>query len=210
MLQIPFKKSTASDLVSPLLRHLGTEYSANVADESLADLQKLQLMRNGAAAVATASDEGLQVLLAFQAHLKQLAPRLVLPPEGALLSFAWHDAFLKGKTAEQSTFAFERCAILFNCGALESAVGAAADRSAEEGLKKACKAFQHAAGYFGACKALLPELAGKGAVTPDTTSQGLGMAAALMLAQAQACYYEMAVSAREKLATFHCLVWHQL
>jgi len=193
MLQIPFKTSAPCDLVSPLLQHLSTEYSANIADESLADLQKLQLMRNGATGVSAASEEGLHLLLTYQAQLMQVSRRLVLPPESAQLSFAWNDAFIKGKVAEQHGFPFERSAILFNCGAVESALGAAQDRSAEGGLKKACKAFQNAAGYFGVCKALLPELAGKGAVTPDSTLQGLGLAAALMLAQAQACYYEMAV-----------------
>ena len=193
MLQVPFKKSVPNELVSPLLQHLGSEYSANVADENLGDLQSLQVLRNAAAEVATASEEGLQALLMYQAQLKQLGPRLMLPPEGVGLSFEWKDAFLQGKSAEQSSFVFERCAVLFNCGALESAVGASEDRASEDGLRKACKAFQSAAGFFGACKALLPELTGKGAVTPDTTSQGLGMAAALMLAQAQACYYEMAV-----------------
>jgi len=194
MLQIPFKTSAPCDLVSPLLQHLSTEYSADTADEKLANLQKFQLMRNGATGVTAASDEGLHLLLTYQAQLTQVARRLVLPAESAQPSFAWNDAFIKGKVAEQTAFAFERSAVLFNCGAVESALGAAQDRSTEDGLKKACKAFQNAAGYFGTCKSLLPQLAGKGAVTPDTTLQGLGMAAALMLAQAQACYYEMAVS----------------
>ena len=63
------------------------------------------------------------------------------------------------------------------------------------------KRFQQAAGYFEHVKGSVfpPETHASASgtpVTPDLSEQGLTMATQLMLAQAQACYYEMAVRKR--------------
>lgn len=96
------------------------------------------------------------------------------------VSFTWHDAFLKGKQATQTSLAFERAAILFNLGALESFEGASADRTTDEGLKKACKHFQVAAGYFEHVRNNMPDVA-LGMLTCDLTPSGCGLALQLML-----------------------------
>jgi programmed cell death 6-interacting protein len=96
------------------------------------------------------------------------------------ISFTWHDAFLKGKQATQTSLAFERAAILFNLGSLESFEGASCDRQSDDGLKKACKHFQVAAGYFEHVRNSMPEVA-NGMLTCDLTQSGCGLALQLML-----------------------------
>jgi len=89
-------------------------------------------------------------------------------------------------------------AVLFNIAACESFAGVQQDRSKVEGLKRACQHFQQAAGVFKfvreeVCKELT------GMVTSDLTAPGLSLLENMMLAQAQACFYEKAV--KDKMQT---------
>ena len=89
----------------------------------------------------------------------------------------------------------ERAGVLYNLGAIVSASAAATERTSDDGLKLACKQFQEAAGIFAHIQekvvANLP-----GTITPDLCEQGLAMVKSLMLAQAQACFYEKAIRTR--------------
>ena len=198
MLQVPLKQSTPCDVVTPLSRFVTAEYSDAISTEHMEDFRKLQLLRNSAIDVKAPSDEGLRALITYHTQLHMLQPRLPVASQssagGLQLKFSWKDAFLKSKSAEQNLLAFERAACLFNAGALESHAAAGFDRSTDEGIKMACKHFQSAAGFFAfVASSLSKEYTGCGAMTPDLTVVGLGLSTQLMLAQAQACYYEMAV-----------------
>eukprot|EP00753_Platysulcus_tardus_P004545 PLAT12543.15.p1 GENE.PLAT12543.15~~PLAT12543.15.p1 ORF type:complete len:746 (-),score=421.35 PLAT12543.15:63-2300(-) len=73
----------------------------------------------------------------------------------------------------------------------------ASERGTQEGIKAACRAFCTAAGYFTYLKdSVLPEISGP--VPSDLSADGLNMAINLMLAQAQACFYESAVKNSSK------------
>jgi hypothetical protein len=194
MLQVPFKKAVAIDWVTPLVTYVQLEHSAAAAEEFKEDFQSLQSLRNEAVAVAATSDAGRSSLLSYHAQIVQMSPRLPLNANDLVVPFTWQDGFIKGKNAQQSNLNFECAGILWNLGALESQYGASEERKSDSGLKLACKHFQMSAGYFEHLKSqVLPLLAGQGMLTPDLSPSGVGLALHLMLGQAQACYYEMAV-----------------
>ena len=100
---------------------------------------------------------------------------------------------------------------MFNLGALHSHAGMTQDRGDMEGLKRALKHFQLSAGMFkylrdgtndpkddediGEHASNVASSVG-GVLTSDLSCEGLGMLYYLMLAQAQACYYEKAIRDR--------------
>lgn len=53
-----------------------------------------------------------------------------------------YDAFRSQKRTEQSSIHYEKAAVAFNIGALQSQLGLQADRRTEEGLIQSAKAFQ--------------------------------------------------------------------
>ena len=192
MLQIPLKKMVELDLVSPLKRYLETEFDEAEAARHTDDLRALQLLRNGAMAIKQASgggEAGQRSLQEYDAQLAMCGPRLPVGETQLTMNFTWNDAFVGNKkSAAQSSVAFERAAVLFNCGAYESQLGASAERKSDEGLKLSCKRFQQAAGYFEHVKGSVfpPETHASASgtpVTPDLSEQGLTMATQLMLAQ---------------------------
>jgi programmed cell death 6-interacting protein len=86
----------------------------------------------------------------------------------------------------------EKAAVLFNVGASYAASGAACDRSAPEGQKAACAAFQAAAGAFDAMREVVGKLASP--ATPDLSVEAAGALCAACCAQAQECMYDTAVA----------------
>ncbi|RQM16595.1 hypothetical protein DD237_001280 [Peronospora effusa] len=108
------------------------------------------------------------------------------------LQFTWTDSFCPRKKSTQTGISFEKAAVMFNIGALESQLGVQTDRSTVEGLKLACHHFMRAAGAFKEVKdKIIEQTLGIG--TPDMSAEGLGLLTYLMLAQAQACFYEKAI-----------------
>ena len=129
MLQIPFKTSAPTDVVSPLNRFVTSEWSASTSAEHMEGFRSLQLLRNAACDVKSASDVGLRTLRSYGAQLESLKPRLPAGSTALQLELKWKDAFQKSKTAEQSSLDFELAAIVFNCGAHESQVAAGGSHS---------------------------------------------------------------------------------
>ncbi|TYZ59221.1 hypothetical protein PybrP1_005993, partial [[Pythium] brassicae (nom. inval.)] len=113
------------------------------------------------------------------------------------LQFTWNDSFCPRKKITQVGVRFEQAAVMFNYGALESQLGVQTDRTSADGLKAACKHFMLAAGAFARVK---DELVAQclGARTPDMSAEGLGLLTYLMLAQAQACFYEKSIKDQMK------------
>ncbi len=93
--------------------------------------------------------------------------------------------------AGQGSWDFEKANVVFNIGAWYSQAAAAVDRSTPDGVKLAARQFINAAHVFAHIRDhLVPRLLG---VLPhDLRTQGLTMLSNLMLAQAQACFYERA------------------
>lgn len=58
------------------------------------------------------------------------------------VTFTWWDAFKNARKAAQQNIHFEKAAIMFNLGAVQSQLGLNAERSTANGLKQACNCFQ--------------------------------------------------------------------
>src|SRR4051794_19288927 len=83
---------------------------------------------------------------------------------------------------------FERAAVLFNCGALMSAIAAAQLTNTDEGLKTMARLFQQSAGVFAKMKDNVLGMVQQ-EPTPDLQPDALSALSALMLAQAQEAIY---------------------
>jgi programmed cell death 6-interacting protein len=221
MLGIGFKVSDtpAASVQRPLGEFLRHEYAGPSAGEGGGEGGALSTAQEDALAqfaqlktdvdlVRTPSAVSRHVRLRYYAQLERMAQRF--HPRGSSggsgagdsgglqrLQFTWNDSFCPRKRSTQSGLAFERAAVLFNYGALESQLGVQTDRSSPDGLKAACRHFMMAAGAFQVVRDELVEQT-LGARTPDMSAEGLGLLTTLMLAQAQACFYEKAIKDQMK------------
>ncbi|KAL4115765.1 hypothetical protein PRIC2_012771 [Phytophthora ramorum] len=205
MLGIGFKLSDTSpaSLRSSLGDFLRREYAAEGdADAQQTALDQFAQLKTDADLVRTPSAISRHVLLRYYAQLDKMAQRFPCDGDAATrtplqLQFSWNDSFCPRKKSTQTGVSFEKAAVMFNAGALESQLGVQTDRSTAEGLKTACRHFMRAAGAFTEVKDKLVERT-LGARTPDLSAEGLGLLTFLMLAQAQACFYEKAIKDQMK------------
>ncbi|KAG7391893.1 hypothetical protein PHYPSEUDO_003099 [Phytophthora pseudosyringae] len=211
MLGIGFKlsDSPAASLHSSLGEFLRCEYAsegdAQQAETQQAALDQFAQLKTDVDLVRTPSAISRHVLLRYYAQLDKMAQRFPCDGDAASsaaraplqLQFTWNDSFCPRKKSTQAGVSFEKAAVLFNVGALESQLGVQTDRSTADGLKAACHHFMRAAGAFAEVKDKIVERT-LGARTPDMSAEGLGLLTYLMLAQAQACFYEKAIKDQMK------------
>ena len=119
--------------------------------------------------------------------------------------FVWADSFRPRIKVKGSTARFERACVLFNFAANQSLLARDTDRSVGEGQKVALQLFQASAGIFILLRdQVVPHCVAAGDnIGTDLSDNSLSMCASLMLAQAQALFYEKAVkdkSSRSLLA----------
>uniref|UniRef100_M4BB69 BRO1 domain-containing protein n=1 Tax=Hyaloperonospora arabidopsidis (strain Emoy2) TaxID=559515 RepID=M4BB69_HYAAE len=212
MLAIGFKLSdtSTSSLRSALDEFLYREYAsekgANQKVTHKAALDEFAQLKTDVDLVRTPSATSRHVLLRYYAQLEKMSQRFTSDSGSSVnssvrtplqLQFTWNDSFCPRKKSTQTGLSFEKGAVMFNIGALESQLGVETDRSTVEGLKTACHHFMRAAGAFAEVKDTIVDRT-VGVRTPDMSSEGLGMLMYLMLAQAQACFYEKAIKDRMK------------
>jgi programmed cell death 6-interacting protein len=111
------------------------------------------------------------------------------------VKFVWSDSFRPRNKVKGQSVRFERACVLFNFGANQSLLARDTDRSTAEGQKNAVALFQNAAGIFILLRdQVLPQCVAAGeAMGMDLSDSAVSMCASLMLAQAQALFYEKAV-----------------
>ena len=111
------------------------------------------------------------------------------------VKFVWSDSFRPRNKTKGQSVRFERACVLFNFGANQSLLARDTDRSNPEGQKTAVSLFQNAAGIFILLRdQVLPQCVAAGeAMGMDLSDSAVSMCASLMLAQAQALFYEKAV-----------------
>lgn len=169
------------------------------------DLKALERLRTMALQARAATEASVATLLQYYAQVERLQGVFPIHPDGVRVAFTWHDAFRPTKKASEIDLVFEKSAVLFNVGAVRSCMAASADRTAPEGMKLACQQFQLAAGVFKHLREkVTPQL--KCALQSEMTPEGLQMVEHIMLAQAQACFYEKAVADRAKSASMKASV----
>uniref|UniRef100_A0A915PJX6 BRO1 domain-containing protein n=1 Tax=Setaria digitata TaxID=48799 RepID=A0A915PJX6_9BILA len=196
-LAIPLKHTNEVDLVKPLMSYVENIYlsSSEVSSEIKEAMQELNKMRNKACNQPLDKHQSaLDVLTKYYDQLMAIENKIPITATQNPISFKWKDAFDKGSlffgraALTLNDVAFERAAVLFNCGALMSAIAACQPMHTDEELKTAAKFFQQSAGVFAHLRDTILGVVQQ-EPTPDLMPDTLAALSIIMLAQAQEAIY---------------------
>ncbi|VDN50231.1 unnamed protein product [Dracunculus medinensis] len=207
-LAVPLKATNEVDLVKPLAHYIETmcEISDDIKAEMKEAVQELNKLRNKACIQPLDKHQSaLDVVTRYYDQLVAIESKLPITATQNPISFKWKDAFDKGLlffgraslTLNESSF--ERAAVLFNCGALMSAIAANQGLNTDEELKTSAKHFQQSAGVFLALKDTVLGLVHQDP-THDLLPDTLALLSTIMLAQAQESVYIKADKDKMKAA----------
>lgn len=195
MLALPTKQAEQVNLADPLKKFFKKHFKEEQKQYE-GDIEQLDRLRQMAASVVEPNDISKQALLRYHEHLQSIIPRFSGYESEMKLQFGWGEAFKPTKRLVTGSWYCDQAAMLFNYGALETRQGATRDRATDDGIRLSVQHFKQAAGVFDFIRAeLSPKILGT--CPSDLTSEGLTFASLTALAQAQACYYEMAVKKRK-------------
>jgi len=203
MIVIPLKVTRRHDMFPPLNQYIqqnSTSHSSTVRQ----DLKRLSSIRNCIASnickhyahKSAIDDNVLRDCQEYHAMLME-CERIGLPIKEDLgmsdLEISWECAFQRnGQLMIRSNIRHERICVLFNIAALESYLGSIQDLNSKQGLAKAVQKYNIAAGIVHLIRTqLLPK---DPYPSLDLTPSCLAMCESILLAQAQACVYDMARS----------------
>ncbi|RVE50047.1 hypothetical protein evm_005253 [Chilo suppressalis] len=188
LLSVPLKKSSDVDIVKPLKNLIQSTYNSEKSSEDFTDaLNELSRLRTNAI-WKVFEKSSLDLIYSYYDQLVALESKI--PPQEVQIPFKWKDAFDKGSlfggrmSLTISSLAYERMCVLFNMGAMQSAVAAQQPLDTEDSLKLATKLLQQAAGTFAYLKSNIM-MAVHQETTPDLSPDTLHALSQLMLAQAQ-------------------------
>ncbi|KAL1919369.1 uncharacterized protein VTP21DRAFT_2062 [Calcarisporiella thermophila] len=189
---IPFKRTDEVDLGTPLKRHIAQIYQEDPEkyNEEIGYIQRLRQDMRGAGEDATGRD----ILYKYFCQLELLELRFPIDENHIKILFTWYDAFTRHGTSQYS-LAFEKASVIFNIGAVLSAIASQQNRSEADGLKCAYHYFQYAAGMFQYINDNFLH-----APSLDLNRDTLKLLVQLMLAQAQECFFERSVNEKKKHA----------
>ena len=222
ILPIPLKKATDLDIIKPFKTLISSTYSS--ADQPLdcSDaISELQKLRNAATKNPDRSEASLDAMMKYYDQLVSL--EMKIPATEVQIPFKWKDAFDKGSIFGgrisltvhslryekvglslrrkyfaniQLNFPLQVC-ILFNIAAMSSLIAESQNLDSEEGLQKANKKLQSAAGIFTSLKERVVGLMEQ-EPTPDLEPECLAVLASLCLSQAQEMVVQKALKDRMK------------
>ncbi|GAB4820758.1 hypothetical protein N2152v2_007804 [Parachlorella kessleri] len=201
MLAVHCKRGEPVDLKDPVLEYVSRTYGQQAVGDVGDELDDVQTRRNDLINASGVLPTTRSSLAKYYRILTLMETRFPIS-RGAgniPLCFVWYDAFRNTKRSEQCNIHFEKSAIVFNLGAVQSQAALAADRKTEDGLKESAKFFQEAAGSF----AFLRDVACLKVESPrpvDISPECATMLEKLMLAQAQECVLETAVLGKKSPA----------
>lgn len=201
MLAVHCKRSEPVDLRDPILDYVQRTYGAQSKRDIADELEEVQQLRTDLVDASGVLHSTRQSLAKYFRILTMMESRFPISKGGdhIPLCFTWFDAFRNTKKYEQYNIHFEKAAIMFNLGAIQSQVALAADRKTEEGLKESAKFFQESAGSY----AYLRDVACLKVESPrpiDLSPECATMLEKLMLAQAQECVLETATLGKKSPA----------
>ena len=189
-----------TDIASALHAHASEALSPDDADGAAGDFAETQRLRDAATTSANEGSEDVEAFAEYYRALRALESRIPIS-EGAghaRVEFEWFDVG-RGVKAAPGTIAsrdaeYEKCAVLYNYAAALSRRGAReanAGRS-DEGIKRACAAFQQSAGAFEMLADVSERKLGQFAASADVGRDFCETMIKLHLGQAQECFYEKA------------------
>ncbi|KAK9466795.1 BRO1-like domain-containing protein [Lipomyces arxii] len=188
ILAISLRKTDELSLKAPIESYIERSYDQHPAMFK-ADITQLDQIRH-AVVVCELRQSSVEHLLRYFAQLTFMAVKF---PSDIKVGFTWYGTLSYATVpVTRSDLQFERANVLYNLGALHSALGLEQNRANADGLKRAALHFQIAAGCFAYLKAnVLVELHD----TPpdDLSAATMDVLVRLMLAQAQECFWQKAV-----------------
>uniref|UniRef100_A0A8R1TL16 BRO1 domain-containing protein n=1 Tax=Onchocerca volvulus TaxID=6282 RepID=A0A8R1TL16_ONCVO len=196
-LAVPLKHTNEVDLVKPLMSYIENIYlsTSEINSEIKEAVQELNKMRNKACnQTLDRHQSALDALTRYYDQLVAIENKIPITATQNPISFKWKGAFDKGSlffgraSLTLNDGAFERAAVLFNCGALMSEIAASQPMHTDEELKIAAKFFQQSAGVFAHLKNTILGIVQQ-EPTPDLMPDTLSVLSAVMLAQAQEAFY---------------------
>ncbi len=192
MLALGLKKSDKKvDLVKPVQAKITETMSKEDADACAEPLQELQTLRDTARGISEGGGKPARdQLVKYWQALETLHSRVPISEENCQIPFQWSDAHNPRKTAKQMNASFERACLLLNFAALLSHEAKGQDTSTDAGLKEAYNLLSQAVGVL---DHIQTNIALSEPLTSDLTADGLAFSRALMVAQAQMCFYRKAL-----------------
>jgi len=204
ILSIPLKQTGDVDLVKPIKSAISSTRSINSNEtHSLNELQNLRNKMVSAIKNQQNTDLALRDMQNYFDQIGNLEGKI--PFSSLKIYFKWLDAFDKGSWLGGSApytmstnLLYEKACVLFNIAALSTQIGSIQDLSTEEGLKKAVKMFQSAAGIFTAVSTPPPSSSSEQKPTADLNPECAEALSSLCLSQAQEVVLLKAMSDRKK------------
>ncbi|CAG8632352.1 8046_t:CDS:2 [Acaulospora morrowiae] len=191
-IHVPAKKTDEVDWASPLKRYIQTTYQEDpekYADEANS-IHRLRQDMRGAGKDITGRD----LLYRYYGQLELLDLRFPVDENNIKISFTWYDAFTH-KTTSQYSLAYEKASTIFNIASVLSAIATSQNRSEPEGLKRAFNFFQASAGMYNYINDNFLH-----APSTDLSRDTVKLLSQLMLTQAQECFLEQSLGAKNKPA----------
>ncbi|KAL3103138.1 hypothetical protein niasHS_002324 [Heterodera schachtii] len=204
-LSVPLKATNEVDLYKPLKSYIDSlsELTEELRIEANDGLTEFNKLRNRACCQPLDKHQSsLDIVARYYDQLCAMETKLPITPTQNPVSFKWKDAFDKGSlffsraSLTLNDSSFERACVLFNCGALMSAIASNQQTNTDEELKTVARLFQQSAGVFSKLKdTVLASVHQE--PTSDLLPDTLTALLTLMVAQAQEAIYIKA--AKDKL-----------
>jgi len=190
MLSVPLKVTDDADFTQAFKKYIMEHYQEdpeNYANE-ISILNRLRQDIRGVGKDMTGRD----ILYRYYGQLELLDLRFPLDEKHVKVYFTWYDAFSEEGVSQYSG-AYEKACVIFNLGAILSAIAATQNRFEEEGRKIAYNYFQASAGLFQFINDNFLH-----APSVDIQRESVKCLNKLMLASAQECFLEKTISEKKK------------
>ncbi|EMC97375.1 hypothetical protein BAUCODRAFT_68852 [Baudoinia panamericana UAMH 10762] len=190
ILQIPFRRTHSLLLSEPIKNYIETKYDQH-PNTFARDLEVIDQLRKDAVNALEPHSSGVRKLQQYAAQLVYMSGKF---PVDIGADFTWYPSlgYHTNQAHTENNIRFELANVLFNLAAMYSQLALSSNRATADGLKAAANNFCFAAGVVEHHKTvILPELRS----SPSEDMDGLTLEAlqALMLAQAQECFWQKAV-----------------
>jgi len=202
LLSVPLKRGSEVDLVKPMKNLIASTYSSADKPEDYSDaLSDLSRLRAFCVRNTEKTDATLDMMGKYVDQISCLEQKI--PTQEVQILFKWKDAFDKGSifggriSLSVPSFAYDKVCVLFNYAALCTQIAESQNLDSEEGLQKANKKLQVAAGIFTVLKDRVVA-AIEQEPTPDLEPETLSVLTALCLAQAQEMVVQKALKDKMK------------
>ncbi|KXT17486.1 hypothetical protein AC579_3215 [Pseudocercospora musae] len=190
ILQIPFRRTHSITLSEAIRNHISTKYDQH-PNEFARDLEIIDLLRKDAVNALEPHSSGIKKIQSYAAQLVYMGGKF---PVDIGANFVWYPSFgyHVDRPQTENNIRFELANILFNLAAMYSQLAISSNRATGDGLKTAANNFCFAAGTFKHLREnVVPDMrAAPPENLDDSTLQALE---ALMLAEAQECFWQKAV-----------------